>query len=106
MDDAGDGPEIIDPDKGKSAVDQIYYIGLGIAIVAAIIIGVVLGIQFMTSGAVGQAKVKEKLIPFAVGALVVFSVFSIFYLKEQFKWNYLVGFALIVLAVFFIFKKW
>lgn len=38
--------------------------------------------------------------------LVVFSVFSVFYLKEQFKWNYLVGFALIVLAVFFIFKKW
>lgn len=38
--------------------------------------------------------------------LLVFSFFSVFYLKEQFKWNYLVGFALIVLAVFFIFKKW
>jgi len=38
--------------------------------------------------------------------LVVFSFFSVLYLKEQFKWNYLVGFALIVLAVFFIFKKW
>ena len=38
--------------------------------------------------------------------LVVFSFFSVFYLKEQFKWNYLVGFALIVLAVLFIFKKW
>jgi len=37
--------------------------------------------------------------------LVVFAVFSVFYLKEPFKWNYLVGFALIVLAVFFIFKK-
>lgn len=38
--------------------------------------------------------------------LLVFSLFSVFYLKEQFKWNYLVGFALIILAVFFIFKKW
>lgn len=38
--------------------------------------------------------------------LVVFSFFSVFYLKEQFKWNYLVGFFFIVLAVFFIFKKW
>lgn len=37
--------------------------------------------------------------------LVVFSVFSIVYLKEPLKWNYLVGFALMVLAVFFIFKK-
>lgn len=38
--------------------------------------------------------------------LIVFSVFSIWYLKEQFKWNYLVGFLFIILAVFFIFKKW
>jgi uncharacterized protein (DUF486 family) len=38
--------------------------------------------------------------------LVVFSVFSILYLKEDFKWNYLVGFAMMVGAVFFIFKKW
>ena len=38
--------------------------------------------------------------------LVVFSVFSVMYLKEEFKWNYLVGFALMVIAVFFIFKKW
>jgi uncharacterized protein (DUF486 family) len=38
--------------------------------------------------------------------LVVFAVFSILYLKEEFRWNYLVGFGLMVLAVFFIFKKW
>ena len=38
--------------------------------------------------------------------LIVFSVFSIFYLKEDFQWNYLVGFGFIILAVFFIFKKW
>lgn len=38
--------------------------------------------------------------------LTVFSVFSIFYLKEAMKWNYLVGFAFMAAAVFFIFKKW
>jgi len=38
--------------------------------------------------------------------LVVFSFFSIFYLKEELKWNYIVGFVLIILAVFFVFKKW
>ena len=37
--------------------------------------------------------------------LVIFSLFSVLYLKEQFKWNYLIGFVFIVLAVFFIFKK-
>ena len=38
--------------------------------------------------------------------LIVFVGFSAFYLKEGLKWNYIIGFILIVLAVFFIFKKW
>jgi len=38
--------------------------------------------------------------------LVVFSAFSVLYLKEDLRWNYIVGFILIVCAVFFIFKKW
>lgn len=38
--------------------------------------------------------------------LIVFAVFSIMYLKEEFRWNYAVGFVLLVAAVFFIFKKW
>ena len=38
--------------------------------------------------------------------LIVFSVFSVLYLKEEFRWNYLVGFVFIILAAFFIFKKW
>lgn len=37
--------------------------------------------------------------------LIVFSGFSIWYLKEEFRWNYLIGFIFIVLAVIFIFKK-
>src|SRR5512145_1266563 len=38
--------------------------------------------------------------------LIVFAVFSILYLKEPFKWNYLAGFVCIMGAVFFVFKKW
>lgn len=38
--------------------------------------------------------------------LVVFCVFSVVYLKEDLKWNYVVGFLFIIGAVFFIFKKW
>lgn len=48
-----------------------------------------------------QLKTMQEVI-----TLIVFSVFSILYLKEEFKWNYLVGFLFIILAVFFIFKKW
>ena len=38
--------------------------------------------------------------------LVVFSVFSVWYLKEAFHWNYAVGFALIAAGAFFVFKRW
>ena len=38
--------------------------------------------------------------------LLVFSVFSVVYLKEELKWNYMVGFIMMIGAVFFIFKRW
>ena len=48
-----------------------------------------------------QLKIMQEAI-----TIIVFCIFSILYLKEDLKWNYLVGFALILLAVFFVFKKW
>lgn len=48
-----------------------------------------------------QLKVMQEVI-----TLIVFSIFSILYLKEGLKWNYLVGFAFLLGAVFFVFKKW
>ncbi len=38
--------------------------------------------------------------------LLVFALFSIFYLGEPLKWNHLVGFGLMCAAVFVIFHKW
>ena len=38
--------------------------------------------------------------------LIVFCIFSVVYLKEEIRWNYIVGFILMILAVFVIFKKW
>lgn len=38
--------------------------------------------------------------------LLVFSVFSVLYLGEPIRWNHLVGFGLIIAAVYIIFKKW
>src|SRR5688572_28885142 len=45
-----------------------------------------------------QLKVMQEVI-----TLVVFAGFSVLYLKESLKWNYLVGFVLILAAVFFVF---
>lgn len=50
---------------------------------------------------VAQLKTIQEVI-----TLIVFGAFSVLFLKEPLKWNYLVGFGFIVLAVFFIFKKW
>jgi len=47
-----------------------------------------------------QLKVIQEVI-----TLVVFSIFSVLYLKEQFRWNYAVAFVLMIAAVFFVFKK-
>ena len=38
--------------------------------------------------------------------LVIFCFFSVLYLKEELKWNYIVGFLMIIGAVVVIFKKW
>ncbi len=57
-----------------------------------------IGSEYFTAA---QLKTIQEII-----TLIVFSVFSVLYLKEQFKWNYLVGFIFIILAAFFIFKKW
>lgn len=48
-----------------------------------------------------QLKVIQEVI-----TLTVFAGFSVLYLREEFKWNYAVGFGLIVAAVFVVFKKW
>lgn len=39
-------------------------------------------------------------------SLSVFCVFSVTYLKEELKWNHLVGFGLMIGAVGVVFKKW
>jgi uncharacterized protein len=53
--------------------------------------------QFSTA----QLKTIQEII-----TLVVFCFFSVLYLKEGLKWNYLVGFTFMVGAAFFVFKKW
>ncbi|HZY81847.1 MAG TPA: DMT family protein [Cyclobacteriaceae bacterium] len=47
-----------------------------------------------------QLKVTQEVI-----TLVVFAGFAIFYLKEPFHWRYLASFALLVAAVYIMFKK-
>ena len=51
--------------------------------------------------AAAQLKTIQEVI-----TLTVFAAFSVLYLRQPLRWNYLAGFALIVAAVAVIFKKW
>lgn len=69
--------EAMDTEKINEASSVIYNILLTVGMAAAIIIGVVLGIQFITSGVDEQANIKQALIPYIVGCVVVFGSFGI-----------------------------
>jgi uncharacterized protein (DUF486 family) len=47
-----------------------------------------------------QLKVMQEVI-----SLLVFVAFALLYLKEQLRWNYVVGFILLVMAVWVVFRK-
>lgn len=61
----------------KTVSDQIYNILLAIGTVIAVIIGAILGIQFMAGSMDEKAKVKESLIPFVIGCVIIFGAFGI-----------------------------
>jgi uncharacterized protein (DUF486 family) len=48
-----------------------------------------------------QLKIMQEVI-----TLIVFCFFSVLYLHEKLKWNYMVGFGLVAVAVFFVFYQW
>ena len=47
-----------------------------------------------------QLKITQEVI-----TLIIFSLFAVYYLKEPFHWKYLVSFAFLLGAVYFMFKK-
>ena len=57
--------------------NTIYNILLSLGIVVAVVFATILGVQYMTSAAEDKAQVKESLIPFIIGCIVVFGAFAI-----------------------------
>ena len=55
----------------------IYNTLLIIAIIIAVIGGMVIGIRFMTGSIEEKAKIKETLIPYIAGCIVIFGAFTI-----------------------------
>ena len=67
----------VDESAMQDLSGYLYNILLSAGVVVAVVVSTVLGIQFMIGGAEGQAKVKEMLVPFIVGCVVVFGGFGL-----------------------------
>lgn len=67
----------IDNNKLKDASDSIYNLLSSLGMIISVVVGLVLGITFMMASAEDKAKVKEALMPYIVGCVVVFGAFGI-----------------------------
>lgn len=56
---------------------NVYNIVFVIAVVIATIVGVILAIQFIMGSVEQKSKIKESLIPYGIGCIVIFGAFGI-----------------------------
>lgn len=61
----------------RNNLDIIYNVLLAIGTALAVIIGGILGIKFMIASAEDKAKIKEALVPYVLGCVVIFGAFGI-----------------------------
>ena len=61
----------------QNTVDIIYNTLLIIGIIVATIVGMILGIQFITGSVEQKGKIKESIMPYVAGCVVIFSAFGI-----------------------------
>lgn len=73
---AASGSMITD-DSVDTEFNRIYNILFGIGVALSVIIGAILGIKFMLGTVEEQAKIKEMLIPYIAGCVVIFGAFGI-----------------------------
>ncbi len=67
----------IEQAKVRNLSKMIYNILLAIGTAIAVIVGLILGIQFMTGSVEQKSKIKESLIPYIAGCVVLFGAFGI-----------------------------
>lgn len=68
---------IISQSDLKGLSDTIYNILLVLGIVAAVLIGALLGIRFITAGVEGKAEVQKALLIYVIGCVIIFGAFTI-----------------------------
>ena len=77
MDADKDSSSELNQDNLSQTSGMIFNILLSIGFVAAIIVSAILGIKFMLGSVEEKAQVKDALIPFIIGCIVIFGAFGI-----------------------------
>ena len=72
-----DVDDTIKEDKLQETSSFIFNLLFTIGVVVMFIVGTIIGIQFMIASAEDKAKVKEALVPYFVGCIVIFGAFTI-----------------------------
>lgn len=73
----GDPNNAILENNVKEVSDGVFAIVVVIGIVVAIVAAVIIGMQFVTASVAEKAQLKEKLIPLLVGAAIIFGAVGI-----------------------------
>lgn len=71
------GNTTINTNKMETTFNIVYTILFNLGVVIAVVVGGIIGIKFMISSAEDKAKVKEALLPYVVGCIIVFGAFAI-----------------------------
>lgn len=72
-----EGETVFDKTGLKSISDVVYNTLLAVGMVAAVAVGIFLGIKIMMASTEEQATYKEMLIPYFIGCIVIFGAFGI-----------------------------
>ena len=75
---AGEGENTpLDEADFKEVSSVIYNVLLILGIIAAVIVGLIIGIKMMMGSSTQKAETKELLIPYVVGCVIIFGAFGI-----------------------------
>lgn len=73
----GNTTSVISESTLEETSDFIYNMLLAICMVVAVVVGLVLGIKYMTATSEEKAGIKETLVPYVVACAITFGAFTI-----------------------------
>lgn len=69
--------DLLNKESVKKVSDRLFSVFMAVGVALILTVGVILGIQFMMGSIEEKVKVKEALIPYVIGAIVIFGAFGI-----------------------------